>query len=49
MARVALRDDDEALDMVQEAMIRLVRKYADRPSAELKPLFFRLLQPWIFP
>ena len=44
MARIALRDDDEALDMVQEAMIRLVRKYADRPLAELKPLFFRILQ-----
>ncbi len=44
MARIALRDDDEALDMVQEAMIRLVQKYADRPSAELKPLFYRILQ-----
>ena len=44
MSRIALRDDDEALDMVQEAMIRLVRKYADRPLAELKPLFFRILQ-----
>jgi len=44
MARVALRDPDEAMDVVQDAMCRLVAKYAHRPEAEWRPLFFRILQ-----
>ena len=43
IARLATRDGDEALDIVQEAMIKLVRKYASRPAAEWKPLFYRIL------
>ncbi|MEO7056186.1 MAG: RNA polymerase sigma factor [Caldimonas sp.] len=39
----AVRDDDAALDIVQDAMIRLADKYADRPAAELPPLFQRIL------
>ncbi len=39
----AVRDDDAALDIVQDAMIRLAEKYADRPPAELPPLFQRIL------
>jgi RNA polymerase sigma-70 factor (ECF subfamily) len=39
----AVRDDDSALDIVQDAMIRLAEKYADRPSAELPLLFQRIL------
>lgn len=39
-----LRDRDEAFDVVQDAMIRLVRGYARRPSAEWRPLFYRILQ-----
>jgi len=38
-----VRDDDAALDIVQDAMIRLAEKYADRPSAELPLLFQRIL------
>jgi RNA polymerase sigma-70 factor (ECF subfamily) len=38
-----VRDDDAALDVVQDAMIRLAEKYADRPPAELPPLFQRIL------
>jgi RNA polymerase sigma-70 factor, ECF subfamily len=38
-----VRDDDAALDIVQDAMIRLAEKYADRPPAELPPLFQRIL------
>ncbi|MEW6704532.1 MAG: RNA polymerase sigma factor [Pseudomonadota bacterium] len=38
-----VRDDDAALDIVQEAMIRLAEKYADRPPAELPLLFQRIL------
>lgn len=39
----AVRDDDGALDIVQDAMIRLAEKYADRPAAELPLLFQRIL------
>lgn len=44
MARVAVRDPDEAMDLVQDAMCRLVAKYAHRPAGEWRPLFFRILQ-----
>jgi len=43
-ARMQLGDPDDALDMVQDAMIRLVRNYADRPQEEWKPLFYRILR-----
>ncbi len=39
----AVRGDDAALDIVQDAMIRLAEKYADRPAAELPLLFQRIL------
>jgi RNA polymerase sigma-70 factor (ECF subfamily) len=38
-----VRDDDAALDIVQDAMIRLAEKYVDRPAAELPLLFQRIL------
>jgi RNA polymerase sigma-70 factor (ECF subfamily) len=44
IAEISIRDRDEALDLVQEAMIKLVRNYADRPDAEWSPLFYRILQ-----
>ena len=44
MAQVALRDADDALDVVQDAMLKLARRYASRPSAEWRPLFHRILQ-----
>ena len=44
MAEIAIRDRDEALDLVQDAMIKLVRKYAGRPRPEWTPLFYRILQ-----
>jgi RNA polymerase sigma-70 factor (ECF subfamily) len=44
IALVQLRDRDEALDTVQDAMIRLVQRYADRPREEWPPLFYRILQ-----
>jgi RNA polymerase sigma-70 factor (ECF subfamily) len=43
MAVLAVADRDEALDLVQEAMTRLVRRYAGRPAAEWRPLFYRIL------
>jgi RNA polymerase sigma-70 factor (ECF subfamily) len=39
----AVRDDDSALDIVQDAMIRLAEKYGDRPAAELPLIFARIL------
>ncbi len=39
----AVRDDDAALDIVQDTMIRLSENYADRPAAELPLLFQRIL------
>ena len=44
IAEIAVRDRDEALDLVQDAMIKLARKYADRPQDEWTPLFYRILQ-----
>ena len=38
MAQVALRDPDDAMDVVQDAMLKLARNYATRPSAEWRPL-----------
>ncbi len=43
-AQYAVRDSDAALDIVQEAMMKLSEKYADRPAAELPLLFTRILQ-----
>ncbi len=39
----AVRDDDAALDIVQDAMIRLAENYADRPMVELPLIFGRIL------
>jgi RNA polymerase sigma-70 factor, ECF subfamily len=39
----AIRDDDSALDIVQDAMIRLAENYADRPPAEWPLVFQRIL------
>ena len=44
MAQVALRDPDDALDVVQDAMLKLARNYSAKPSAEWRPLFYRILE-----
>ncbi len=44
MAQIAVQDSDDAMDIVQDAMIRLVRRYANRPDNEWTPLFFRILR-----
>ncbi len=44
MARIATSNSDDALDIVQDAMLKLVEKYADRSEAELGPLFHTILQ-----
>ncbi|MEP6702949.1 MAG: RNA polymerase sigma factor [Betaproteobacteria bacterium] len=43
-AKFAVRDDDAALDIVQDSMMKIVEKYADKPAAELPMLFHRILQ-----
>jgi len=40
----AVHDDQSALDIVQDSMLRLAEKYATRPPAELPLLFQRILQ-----
>ncbi len=44
IAAISIRDQDEALDLVQNAMIKLAQKYADRGIDEWTPLFYRILQ-----
>jgi RNA polymerase sigma-70 factor, ECF subfamily len=44
IASIALRDPEEALDTVQDAMLQLVRRYGTRPHGEWLPLFYRILQ-----
>ena len=40
----ALRNEDGALDVVQDAMLKLTEHYSDRPPQELPLLFTRILQ-----
>ncbi len=44
IASIAVRNHDDALDIVQDAMLQLARRYSDRPAAEWRPLFYRILQ-----
>jgi len=44
IAQIALRHDADALDVVQDAMLQLSARYASRPAAEWKPLFYRILE-----
>jgi RNA polymerase sigma-70 factor (ECF subfamily) len=43
-ALFAVRDEDSALDIVQDAMLKLSEKYGARPAEELPMLFQRILQ-----
>ncbi|HVF65924.1 MAG TPA: RNA polymerase sigma factor [Casimicrobiaceae bacterium] len=43
-AMYAVRDEDAALDIVQDAMLKLAEKYPDRPAEELPLVFQRILQ-----
>ena len=40
----AVRDEHAALDIVQDSMLKLAEKYADKPAAEYPMLFQRILQ-----
>jgi RNA polymerase sigma-70 factor, ECF subfamily len=40
----AVREQEAALDIVQDSMLRLAEKYGDRPASELPLLFHRIMQ-----
>ncbi len=44
MALMSVRNPDDALDIVQDVMFTLARKYARKPSSEWTPLFYRILR-----
>jgi RNA polymerase sigma-70 factor, ECF subfamily len=44
MAEIATRNSADALDIVQDTMIKLVEKYSHKPQQQWKPLFYRILQ-----
>jgi RNA polymerase sigma-70 factor (ECF subfamily) len=43
-ALFAVRNEESALDIVQDAMMKLAEKYGDRPAEEFPMLFQRILQ-----
>jgi len=43
-ALFAVRDDHQALDIVQDAMLKLTERYSGNPATELPLLFQRILQ-----
>lgn len=43
IAEVATRNRDDALDIVQDAMLKLAQRYAQRAPEEWPPLFYRIL------
>jgi len=44
MAELATGSREDALDLVQDAMLGLCRSYAERDEQEWAPLFYRILQ-----
>jgi len=48
MAQLAVHNEADALDIVQDAMMKLASNYALRPANEWKPLFFRILENCIY-
>jgi RNA polymerase sigma-70 factor (ECF subfamily) len=44
MATISTGNRDEALDIVQDAMMKLATRYGNRDPAQWPPLFYRILQ-----
>ncbi|MEZ5564251.1 MAG: RNA polymerase sigma factor [Gammaproteobacteria bacterium] len=43
IATLSVGNRDDACDILQDAMLKLVRTYSKRPEAEWRPLFYRIL------
>lgn len=43
MAEMSTRNREDALDIVQDAMMQLASKYAKKPAEQWAPLFYRIL------
>jgi RNA polymerase sigma-70 factor (ECF subfamily) len=43
IAELSTRDREDALELVQDAMLGFARSYADKPESEWRPLFHRVL------
>ena len=43
MLELGTRQREEALDLLQDCMLRFVNRYADKPAADWPPLFFRVV------
>lgn len=44
IAQIATRDRDEALELIQDSMMKLVQNYSGQNEDEWKPLFYSILQ-----
>lgn len=44
MAQFATGNPEDALDIVQDAMMAFVKGYSNKPEEERRPLFFRIVQ-----
>ena len=44
VALFACSNQDDALDLVQDAMCKFVDKYSHKPQLEWKALFYKILQ-----
>lgn len=44
IADIAVRNADDALDIVQDSMMRFARRYSSKPENQWAPLFFRVLR-----
>ncbi len=43
MAQLSTKNHEDSLDIVQDAMMKLVSKYANKPADQWAPLFYRIL------
>lgn len=44
MIQIATGNPDDALDLLQDCMMKFVRNYSQKPELEWKPLFYKVVQ-----